>query len=114
MTGEPTAGEVDRALRQFREDIRDDLRDLSAQVRDLGAQLNARLDKMVTLDVYHADKLRADERHIDLRDEVRDLRVKRDGDAKARTTERRWVMGAIILPLGAIVVEVWMKVTGRG
>jgi hypothetical protein len=113
VTSEPTPGEVDRALQQLRTDVREDIRDLASALRDGLAGINSRLDKTPSLDVYQVDKLRAEERHGDLRERIKGLEDERVATARTRTTERRWVIGAVILPIGVALTDLWLKVTGR-
>lgn len=110
--GDPTPREVDRALQQFREDIREDLREVSRSMRDGFASLNSRLDKVPSMDVYNADKIHAAEREAALRERVKLLEGKRETDARQRTIDRRWVIGAVILPVAVALAEVWVTAGG--
>jgi hypothetical protein len=98
---DPTAGEVSRALAEFRSDVRDDLRSL----RD-GQQV------MISRDVYLADR-RADQiRSEGLERENRQLRDNIEAARLARVTNRRWVIAAVIIPLGIGILDLYFALKG--
>lgn len=113
MTPEPTPGEVDRSLQQFRQDIREDFRELSRSVREGFAQMSARLDKVPSLDVYNADKLRAEEKNAELRERIKAIEEGREADAKSHAANRRWIIGAILVPVGVAILEVILLAGGK-
>lgn len=113
--GEPTLGEVARAIAQLREDFRGEF-----------AGISQRLDKFVLAEVYAADRRAADDRLHEMNRHIEDLRVDRRADLKSaeetrradlktldearRIDEaraaalRRWVIGSILIPLGIVLL----------
>lgn len=83
---EPTLGELGRLIQALRGDMRDDL-----------AQLNSRLDKVVPMDVYTIQQQQ-------MTDRVAALEAQREKDTERVTATRRWLIGAVILPLVGILL----------
>ena len=88
MPDEPTLGELGRLIQALRGDMRDDL-----------AQLNTRLDKVVPMDVYTVEKNQ-------ITDRVAALESQREKDAERMTATRRWLIGAVVLPLVGILLPI--------
>lgn len=88
MSDEPTLGELGRLIQALRGDMRDDL-----------AQLNTRLDKVVPMDVYTVEKNQ-------ITDRVTALESQREKDAERMTATRRWLIGAVVLPLVGILLPI--------
>lgn len=119
MTDEPTSWELQRALTQIREDMRDGF-----------AQSHARLDKLVTAEAFAAEQKRVDGLHKQLLDDIadeREARVKALGDEqKARqegderqqttidklTTTLRWTAASIVLPIALFVATLLINTRG--
>ncbi|MEV0370619.1 hypothetical protein AB0I10_12435 [Streptomyces sp. NPDC050636] len=111
-SAEPTLWELHRAVSQLREDLRGDL-----------AQLAARLDHVVTEDVYRADQ-RAIEQRIGqveaglagLRGEHEQLaertaQQRREDQDQAAAT-RRLVISSFVSPLLVMTVQLWLASRG--
>ncbi|EST27387.1 hypothetical protein ACWDBP_44380 [Streptomyces sp. NPDC001233] len=111
-SAEPTLWELHRAVSQLREDLRGDL-----------ARLAARLDHVVTEDVYRADQRAFDQRisQIEaglagLRDEhdqatERAEQQRREDQAQAAAT-RRLVLSSFVSPLLLMTLQLWLASRG--
>ncbi|MFI8962040.1 hypothetical protein ACIGO8_07985 [Streptomyces sp. NPDC053493] len=88
MTDEPTLGEVVRRFEDRLTDVRDDIQ-----------QLGRRLDEKVDQKVY-------DLRHETLSTRVAALETVREKDAEKVAATRRWLIGAVIIPLVAVLMPV--------
>lgn len=88
MSDEPTLGEVVRRFEDRLADVRDDIQ-----------QLGRRLDTKVSQDVY-------DLRHEALASRVSTLETLREKDAERIVATRRWLIGAVIVPLVGILLPV--------
>ncbi|MGG2460540.1 hypothetical protein ACO0M4_12075 [Streptomyces sp. RGM 3693] len=107
-SAEPTLWELHRAVSQLREDLRGDL-----------AQLAARLDQVVTQDVYRADQRATEQRIGQLESSVADLRgeqeqaagrweQQRREDQRQADAMRRLVLSSFVSPLLIMVVQLWL------
>ncbi|WP_433547154.1 hypothetical protein ACQPZG_20275 [Streptomyces sp. CA-294286] len=111
-SAEPTLWELHRAVSQLREDLRGDL-----------AQLAARLDQVVTQDVYRADQ-RATEQRIGqveaglagLRSEHDQITERGEGqrreDQAAAAATRRLVISSFVAPLLLMALQLWLLSAG--
>ncbi|TXS22608.1 hypothetical protein EAO71_24205 [Streptomyces sp. ms191] len=88
MTDEPTLGEVVRRFEDRLTDVRDDIQ-----------QLGRRLDEKVDAKVY-------DLRHEALAARVTTLETIREKDADKIVATRRWLIGAVVVPLVAVLMPV--------
>ncbi|WP_406056209.1 hypothetical protein OG462_09030 [Streptomyces sp. NBC_01077] len=88
MTDEPTLGEVVRRFEDRLTDVRDDIQ-----------QLGRRMDEKVDQKVY-------DLRHEALAGRVTTLETLREKDAEKLVATRRWLIGAVIIPLVAVLMPV--------
>jgi hypothetical protein len=88
VSDEPTLGEVVRRFEDRLADVRDDIQ-----------QLGRRLDTKVSQDVY-------DLRHEALASRVSTLETLREKDAERIVATRRWLIGAVIVPLVGILLPV--------
>ncbi|MET8571796.1 hypothetical protein [Streptomyces sp. NPDC004783] len=88
MADEPTLGEVQRRMEQGFTDLKDDMR-----------ELGGRLDSKVDQKVY-------DLRHEALASRVTTLETLREKDAEKIVATRRWLVGAVIVPLIGILLPV--------
>lgn len=86
MPDEPGLGEIARRLEDMRLDLKDDMRDLAK-----------RLDGKVSMDVYQL-------RHEALMARVTALETLREKDADRIVATRRWLIGAVIVPLVGIML----------
>lgn len=91
-----TLGEVVRRLEDVRQDLKED-------VRDIGG----RLDNKVDAEIYRF-------RHEALTARVTALEALREKDADRVSATRRWLIGAIIVPLIGIVMPVVLLLARGG
>lgn len=103
MADEPTLGELGRLIQALRGDIRDDM-----------AGINARLDRMVSTDVYTVEKAGLVKEITDLAKDVEALATQRTQDAERVTQTRRWMVASVIIPLVGIVLPLIMMLRGAG
>lgn len=97
MPDEPTLGEVVRRFEDRLTDVRDDI-----------AQLGRRMDEKVDQKIY-------DLRHEALASRVTTLETLREKDAERIVATRRWLIGAVIVPLvGVLLPVVLMLWQGAG
>ncbi|MFC8267827.1 hypothetical protein ACFUIZ_19150 [Streptomyces cinereoruber] len=88
MTDEPTPGEMVRRLEDRLADVRDDIQ-----------QLGRRMDEKVDQKVY-------DLRHEALAARTTTLETLREKDAEKLVATRRWLIGAVVIPLIAVLMPV--------
>lgn len=115
MADEPSNGELGRLINLIRGDIRDDM-----------AQINRRLDQMVSAERYGSDKVNIDRQINDLVKVVEGMQAQRtrdneaqaaqrSQDAAALTQTRRWLVASVIIPLvGLILPFVFFIAGGKG
>lgn len=98
MPDEPTTlGEVVRRFDDRFTDVRDDIQ-----------QLVALVDKKVSREIY-------DLRHETLAERVRTLEAMREKDAEKLVATRRWLIGAVVVPLlGGMLPLIMMLMQGGG
>ncbi|MFF6847168.1 MULTISPECIES: hypothetical protein [Streptomyces] len=97
MSDEPTLGEVVRRFEDRLADVRDDIK-----------QLGDRIDTKVSQEVY-------DLRHEALASRVTTLETLREKDAERIVATRRWLIGAVVVPLiGVLLPIVIMLTQGAG
>lgn len=112
MIDEPSLGELGRLIQALRGDVRDDM-----------AQIQARLDRLVSMDVYTAEKAAMGKDIADLTKDVEQLVAKHDRDVAAlndqrqkdvdRVTQtRRWVVASVVIPLLGLVLPIVMFLAG--
>ena len=88
MPDEPTLGEVVRRFEDRFTDVRDD-------IHDLGKNLEKKVDQQIY-----------DYRHNALAARVTTLETLREKDAEKLVATRRWLIGAVIVPLVGILLPV--------
>ena len=94
MPDEPTTlGEVVRRFEDRFADVRDDIQ-----------QLGRRIDSKVSQEVY-------DLRHESLASRVTTLETLREKDAEKLVGTRRWLIGAVIVPILGILLPVILLLT---
>ncbi|MFI0718934.1 hypothetical protein [Streptomyces sp. NPDC021224] len=96
MPDEPTLGEVVRRFEDRFTDLRDDIQ-----------QLGRRIDGKVSQDLYEL-------RHETLTARVKALEDIRVKDAERLAATRRWLIGAVIVPLVAVLLPILMSMGGKG
>jgi hypothetical protein len=111
-SSEPTLWELHRAVSQLREDLRGEL-----------AQLAARLDQVVTQDVYRADQRATEQRIGQVEAALAGLRGEHDQiteradqqrreDQAQATATRRLVISSFVSPLLLMAVQLWLVSRG--
>lgn len=104
MADEPSLGELGRLIQLMRGDIRDDM-----------AQINSRLDRMVSTDVYGVEKAALERAIADVKKDVESVQAQRVTDADRVTQTRRWMFASVIVPvLGLILPVVFFLAGGKG
>ncbi|MFF3547034.1 hypothetical protein ACFYXD_35005 [Streptomyces platensis] len=103
MADEPSLGELGRLIQALRGDIRDDM-----------AGINARLDRMVSNDVYTVEKAGLVKEIADVAKVVEALQAQRERDAERVTQTRRWMVASVIVPLIGIVLPLIVMLRGAG
>lgn len=103
MADEPSLGELGRLIQALRGDIRDDM-----------AQIQARLDRMVSTDVYTVEKAGLVKEIADVAKVVEALQTQRERDAERVTQTRRWMVASVIIPLVGIVLPLIVMLRGAG
>jgi hypothetical protein len=93
---EPTLGEVVRRFEDRFTDVRDDI-----------AQIGRRLDEKVDQRIY-------DLRHEALTQRVSTLETLREKDTEKLVATRRWLIGAVVVPLVGILLPVIILLTQGG
>lgn len=96
MPDEPTLGEVVRRFEDRFTDIRDDIQ-----------QLGQSMEKKVDQRIY-------DLRHDALAARVATLETLREKDAEKLVATRRWLIGAVVVPLVSILLPVIILLAGGG
>ncbi|MEU7583816.1 hypothetical protein AB0B50_40270 [Streptomyces sp. NPDC041068] len=111
-SAEPTLWELHRAVSQLREDLRGDL-----------AQLAARLDQVVTEDVYRADQRAVGQRISQIEAGLAGLRGEHDQatdraeqqrreDQTQATATRRLVFSSFVSPVLLMTLQLWLASRG--
>lgn len=93
MAEEPTPGEMVRRLEDRLADVRDDIQ-----------QLGRRMDEKVDQKLY-------DLRHEALTGRVGTLETLREKDTEKLVATRRWLIGAVLIPLVAVLLPVIIMLT---
>ena len=88
MPDEPTLGELQRRMEQRFTDLKEDL-----------VEFNSRLDRKVDMEIYNF-------RHEALMARVSTLETLREKDTEKIITTRRWLIGAVIVPLIGVLLPV--------
>lgn len=96
MPDEPTLGEVVRRFEDRFTDLRDDIQ-----------QLGRRLDGKVSQDLY-------DLRHEAVTHRVTALETMREKDAERLAATRRWLIGAVVVPLVTVLLAYLLSKGGAG
>lgn len=113
MVDEPSLGELGRLIQALRGDVRDDM-----------AGINARLDRLVSIDVYAVEKAALVKDISDLEKTVQQLTAKQERDVAAAqeqrvqdtdriTQTRRWLAGAVISLLGILIPVILFMAGGK-
>lgn len=84
---------IGREIRQFREDVKDDLGDIKS-----------RLGALLPREVYEA-------KHTALLQRVETLERDAERAESERTANRRWFIASVVVPLGSMAVMIILAVT---
>ncbi|GAA0500629.1 hypothetical protein [Streptomyces olivaceiscleroticus] len=103
MADEPSLGELGRLIQLMRGDIRDDM-----------AQINSRLDKVVSVERYDPEQAGLRKDIADLTKTVEGLAAQRERDADRVTQTRRWIVASVVIPLVGIVIPLIAMLRGAG
>ena len=104
MSDEPTGWELQRAMEQMRQDLRDGFR-----------AMNERLDRVPTSDLFSAWQARYDQQLSDLRTDVAEIQEDRKHEARERAKASRAAVGALVTAFVApIVVAVILRLVLGG
>lgn len=101
MADEPSNGELGRLIQLMRGDIRDDM-----------AQINSRLDRMVSTDVYGVEKAATERQIKDLRKDLESMQQQRATDANRVTQTRRFMVASVIIPILGLVLPLIIVIAG--
>lgn len=112
MSDDLSLGELGRLIVALRGDVRDDM-----------AQINIRLDRLVSLDVYTVEKAALNKDIADLTKVVEQLALKqqqdmerlnqqRTEDATRVTQTRRWLVASVFIPLIGLILPVALFLAG--
>jgi len=101
MADEPSNGELWRLIEAMRGDVRDDM-----------GLINARLDRLVSADVYAVEKAAMTKDINELGEAVKGIQRQRDQDAERVNQTRRWVVASVIIPLVGLVLPVVLFLAG--
>ena len=93
MPNEPTLGEIQRRVELGFIDLKDDMREFSV-----------RLDGKIDMQIYNL-------RHEALMARVTTLEAMREKDAEKLVATRRWLIGAVIVPLVGVLLPVILMLT---
>lgn len=96
MPDEPTLGELQRRMDLAFTDLKEDLRDF-----------NVRLDRKVDMEIYNL-------RHEALLARVNTLETLREKDAEKLVATRRWLIGAVIVPIVSVLLPVIIMLVQGG
>ena len=125
MSDDLSLGELGRIIQGMRADVRDDMQGLRADVRDDMAEIQRRLDRLVSLDVYTVEKAAMSKDIADLAKVVEQLSAKhdtdmksvrdqRDKDAERVTPTRRWMDGTVLITAHGLVLPGGVVLGGGG
>lgn len=111
---EPTLWELHRTMAQLREDQRGGIAQLRDDLRADIASLAARLDQVVTEEVYRADQRTVLQRLEILERDLAAAQRHREDDQAQQTTNRRLIISAFVAPLVVYALQLWQASRGAG
>lgn len=103
MADEPSNSELWRLIEAMDRNIRDDL-----------GQINARMDRLVHVDVYQAEKAAIVKEINDLKGDLTGVHTRLDRDAERVTATRRWMIASVLIPLLGLVLPYLVVIQGAG
>lgn len=95
MAEEPSNGELWRLIEAMRGDFRTNL-----------SQMNMRLDRLVSTEVYAVEKAAMTKEIADLAKALEGVQAQRAADAERVTQTRRWLVASVFIPLVGLVLPV--------
>lgn len=101
MADEPSTGELWRLIEGMRGDLRDDM-----------GQINQRLDRLVSADVYAVEKASMAKDITELGQAVENIKRQREQDVERVTQTRRWLVASVLIPLIGLVLPVVLFLAG--
>ncbi|MFT4081197.1 MAG: hypothetical protein QM638_01295 [Nocardioides sp.] len=108
MTEPPSTSELDRVIRQLREDWRDDIAQLRGELRDRDATFTAALAKLATEDSLAAERRRWEDRYVALEQKLSNEKADRiEGDKdQQRQLDRfkTWLLTGVVPVVVSIVM----------
>lgn len=113
MSDDLSLGELGRIIQALRSDVRDDM-----------GQIQQRLDRLVSVDIYTVEKAALSKDIADVAKvleqlvakqeaDMRAVRDQRDKDAERVTATRRWMVGTVVSLLGLILPVIFFVVGGK-
>ncbi|GAB3209824.1 hypothetical protein GCM10027294_25750 [Marinactinospora endophytica] len=114
MSDEPSAWELQRSLADMRTDLREGF-----------AQVNARLDRVVSSDLFSAYQVQVAQRFAEVEKDLATLqtevteerkahREEHRADERQRAADRKWVMSAIVVPIVLLLAQWVAPMLGVG
>jgi hypothetical protein len=97
----PSLGELGRLIQLLRSDIRDDM-----------AQINGRLDRMVSTDVYGVEKAGLERDIAEVKRELANVQAQRLQDVERVTQTRRWMFASVVIPILGLVLPLVLFLAG--
>lgn len=111
---EPTLRELHRTMAQLREDQRSGIAQLRDDLRGDLAALAARLDQVVTEEVYRADQRAVLQRLETLERDLLAVQRHREDDQVQQMSNRRLIISAFVAPLVLYGLQLWQASRGVG
>ena len=108
LPGDPTLWELHRALHQLREDQSSGIKQLRDDLRADWAALAARLEQVVTKEVYAADQRALLLRLQAMEDEQAEAARLRDRAHQQQASTRKWLVSAFLAPILLGAVQLWL------
>ena len=102
MPDEPSLGELGRLIQAMRTDFRESL-----------GQVNQRLDKLVSADVYAVERNAMAKDIEDVAKDVEELKRLRSADAERVTQTRRYVLASVVIPVLGLLLPVLLFMLGE-
>lgn len=105
MPDEPTPWELHRSMEALRRSLESGF-----------ASLNARLDRVVPTELFHAYQQSVQRQFDDHEGEIASLKAERDAEKTQRTADRKLIVTAVftafVSPLVIILIQLWLTSKG--
>lgn len=89
-----------------------DITQLRVDMREGFQAVNARLDRMPTSEMLLMMVNNLQDKLTDVEEENEKLRKSQDDDRSNRRRERQWIIGAVAVPIGLLVLNLVAQVAG--